>query len=153
MLEICTICHIRQKKFDAIVSFYGPMSYSLDPNKLLAEFSRVLVPGGVMIVMPYTKRVEHNLFLGGYSTAINCNIPKIYYSSGTLHELFKSCPYFENVKIFGINYFINYLEHAIKQYGNSCGVDFYYDLLSNELKSYNLPIEYARHALVIANKK
>lgn len=141
------------KNFDTIVSFYGPMSYSLDPNKLLAEFSRVLAPGGTIMIMPYTKRVEHSLFLGGYSPAINRNISKIYYSSETLHKLFKNCPYFENVKIFGINYFVNYLEYAIKQYGNSYVSDFYYDLLLKELQNYDLPIEYARHALVIANKK
>lgn len=139
--------------FGTIVSLYGPMSYSMDPKKLLAEFSRVLVPGGNLIIMPYTKRAEHNFFLDEYSSAVNNHISKTYYSSQTLHRLLSNCSYFRNVKLFGINYFANYLGYMAKKYGVSYSSNFYYDLLSKELKNFDFPIEYARHAMVIATKK
>lgn len=139
--------------FDTLVSLYGPLSYSLSPQKSLAEFTRVLIPGGKMIVMPYTKRVENNLFLGEYSTAVNDDIPKTYYNSQTLLKLFKKCSDLENIQMFGINYFVNYLEHIARKCGITHSSKFYYDLLLKELTEYNLPIEYARHAIVIATKK
>lgn len=142
-----------ENTFNSLVSLYGPMSYSLNPDTLLAEFSRVLIPGGKMILMPYTKRAEHNFFLGEHSTAVNNDIPKIYYSSETLGNLFNRCPYLESVTLFGISYFVNYLDYIAKEYEIFHTSEFYYDLLSRELKDYNLPIEYARHALVIATKK
>lgn len=103
--------------------------------------------------MPYTKRAERNLFLAGYSTAVNNGITKIYYNTEMLRNLFDRCPHFGSVKLFGVNYFVNYLEYVAKEYGIVNTSKFYYDLLADELKNYDLPIEYARHALVIATKK
>jgi len=55
--------------FDSAVSLYGPLSYSLEPENLLTEITRVVRPGGHVALMPYTLRVRHKLEVGGYSTA------------------------------------------------------------------------------------
>lgn len=137
---------------DTLLSLYGPFSYSLKPKDCLAEFVRVLKPGGYLALMPYTKRVEESFFLGGYSTAVNPDIPKIFYSTAKIQELFDEQS-FKNICIHGINYFANMVEEMAKKFGNHHSPEFYRDLLDQERQmEAHLPIEYARHVLVIAQK-
>lgn len=44
--------------FDSAVSLYGPLSYSLQPENLLTEITRIVRPGGYVALMPYTLRVD-----------------------------------------------------------------------------------------------
>lgn len=151
------VCDMHQLPFanegvDTLLSLYGPFSYSLKPDDCLAEFCRVLKPGGHLAIMPYTRRVELGLSVGDYSTAVNHDIPKIFYSTEKIQKLFGRHP-FENVSIHGINYFANMVEEMAKKFGNHHTPEFYRDLLDQERQmEAHLPIEYARHVLVIARK-
>ncbi|OGE18753.1 hypothetical protein A3J19_01450 [Candidatus Daviesbacteria bacterium RIFCSPLOWO2_02_FULL_41_8] len=152
--------------FDTLVSFYGPMSYSLNPQALIQEFTRVVKPGGSLIVMPYTKRsgeaqkssiLEKKVLTGDYSTATNPNIEKVFYSTEMLKELFKG---FADVRIVGINFAANGIEYAdgilqsmLKK--EPISAEFYRNYMLWELENIeekNRPVEYARHALVTARK-
>lgn len=109
-------------RFDTLISFYGPMSYSLNPQALIQEFARVVKPGGSLIVMPYTKRageartasiLERKVLTGDYSTATNPNIEKVFYSTEMLEELFKD---FDDVQITGINSLLMELNMSTERY-------------------------------------
>ncbi len=152
--------------FDTLVSFYGPMSYSLNPQALIQEFTRVIKPGGSLIVMPYTKRsgeaqtastLERKVLTGDYATATNPNIEKVFYSTKMLKKLFNN---FDDVRIVGINFAANGIEYAdgILQgvlQKEPLSATFYRKFMLWELENIeekNRPVEYARHALVIARK-
>ncbi len=140
------------KMFDVIISLYGALSYSLEPWRLIGELNRILRSGGILAVMPYTKRVEHNICLGGYSTATNPDIPKIYYTTEMLNKLFDGWG-FESVNIIGINYFANFFVEMTLAFQLNYTPEFCQKILSVESDFAKcLPIEYARHALVIAQK-
>lgn len=142
----------KSEVFDTIISLYGVMSYSLDPRRLISELNRILKPGGVLAIMPYTKRVEHNICLGSYSTAINPDIPKIYYTTKMLNKLFNNWD-FESVDIIGINYFTNFFAEmmlALRHYPSTTLCKKIISVEHNFAR--DLPIEYARHAIVIAQK-
>ncbi len=81
-------------RFDAVISLYGPISYSLTPEELINEITRVTKPGGTVALMPYTLRVGLNLEIGGYSTATEKSIEKIFYTGKKLKEILSG---FENV--------------------------------------------------------
>lgn len=152
--------------FDTLVSIYGPMSYSPSPQALIQEFSRVVRPGGSLIVMPYTKRVEkgqrsseldRKLLTGDYSTAINPYIEKVFYSTAMLRELFAG---FDDVRITGINFTANGIECIDQVLQHTLGkkpypAEFYKNYMLWELDNIHekdRPVEFARHALVTAKK-
>jgi len=147
MLEV--VKNFESDSYENIVSLYGPLSYSLEPKALVKEFHRILKPGGIMMVMPYTKRVERNLFVGEYSTATEDTIDKIYYTTDMLMDLFSDFSY---SKAIGINYFGNFIEELDRGFGKQQDVEFYANLLATEQSTVQLPIEYARHCLVVAQK-
>lgn len=66
----------------------------------------------------------------------------------TCSVLFQS---FNDVRILGIDYFGNFVEDMDKVYQQSHSVDFFQNLLKLD-QHVQLPVEYARHALVIAKK-
>lgn len=142
---------VADNSFDSIVSLYGPFSYSLSPEQLLAEYWRVLKPGGTFAIMPYTLRVGNNLAVGGYSTATEAAIKKIFYTSALLEKLFAP---FENVSIRGINYFGNtFIEFAQVMSLSEADYQSLVNLLVAESElSKVVPIEYARHSIVTGNK-
>ncbi len=152
--------------FDTLVSMYGPISYSLAPQELIQEFARVIRPEGSLIVMPYTKRVEKGeggsisekrILAGDYSTAINPDIKKVFYSTQMLKELFSG---FDDVSIMGINFTANGIEQADKILQRvfkkePLSVEFYQNYMLWELENMDDKdrlVEYARHAIVIARK-
>lgn len=146
------ILKLNSNLFDSLVCLYGPFSYALNPEKLMHEFYRVLKPGGTLIVMPYTKRLENNFFIGDYSTSVCSEIPKTFYTTKMLNDLMNKTN-FENIEIIGINYFGNIVETMNNMYGISQKKEDFVNFLSNELKAeYDFPIEYARHSLLIAKK-
>lgn len=153
-------------RFDTLISFYGPMSYSLNPQALIQEFARVIKPGGSLMVMPYTKRageartapiLDRKILTGDYSTATNPDIKKVFYSTEMLKELFKG---FDDVQITGINFAANGIEHVdgvlqgvLKK--EPLSAEFYRKYMLWELDNIeekNRPVEFARHALVMAKK-
>jgi SAM-dependent methyltransferase len=139
--------------YDSVVCLFGPISYSLYPEKLIAEFHRVLKPGGILILMPYTKRIENNFCICEYTTATESSIAKIYYSTEMLHDLMSRTD-FKQTNIIGINYFGNLIARLDALYKEEHSMEFYKALLLNEQKLVNeLPIEYARHCLLIAKKE
>ncbi len=139
----------KSESFDTIVSMFGPMSYSLKPVDFINECRRVLKPGGVMMVMPYTGRLGMRLFLNGFSSAVDNEIPKIFYTSAMLRKLFDN---FQKAKFLGINYFANFVLDMATEFSDRYDADNLENFLLNEAKTVSLPIEYARHALVIATK-
>lgn len=90
--------------FDTAVSLYGPPSYSLVPEELMEEVTRVVRPGGYVALMPYTLRVGHHLDIGGYSTATEKRIEKIFYTEELARELMRNL---QDVRVIGVNYFLN----------------------------------------------
>lgn len=152
--------------YDTLVSLYGPMSYSLSPQALIQEFARVVKPGGSLIVMPYTKRAgeaqtasvfEKKILTGDYSTATNPDIEKIFYSTEMLKDLFAG---FADVQIIGFNFAANGIAHTDEMLHGllqkeSVSVKFYRQYMLWELENLpekSRPVEYARHALVMAKK-
>lgn len=142
---------LSDESVDTVLSLFGPLSYSLQPEKVVAEIHRVLRPGGTAILMPYTKRVQHGLELGGYSTASAVDIPKLFYDRGTLQQLL--CGRFV-VKLFGINYFGNTLQQFNSAMGDNLDQAEYETMLWHEVQCADgMPdIKYARHAMAIAQK-
>jgi ubiquinone/menaquinone biosynthesis C-methylase UbiE len=136
---------------DTLVSTFGPLSYSLDPEQTLAEFSRVLKPGSWLAIMPYSLRVGHGIGVEGYSTATEPTIPKLYYTTRMLEQLLAP---FENVQIHGINYIGNFIEEMTKVMPvTPLSFDHYVTLLHlDQQLAQTLPVEYARHIMVIAQK-
>jgi len=76
----------------------------------LEELCRVLKTGRHLAIMPYTRGVEKDLFIGGYSTAVKHTIPKRDYSSEAINELLEGQPH-EIIGIHGINYFYKNSPH------------------------------------------
>ena len=136
---------------DTVISLYGPFSYSLKPKSVVSEINRVLRPGGTILVMPYTTRVGHGLEMGGYSTASASDIPKTFYNSQMLRNLFSG---FSDVAIIGINYFGNTLRSFDKAMGTGLSQKDYEKQLVHEIRSFAMmpDIQFARHAMVIAHK-
>ena len=137
--------------FDTIVSLYGPISYSLTPDKLMREISRVLKPGGWVALMPYSLRVQFGLEIGGYSTAIEPGIEKLFYTQENLKGLLNQ---FEEVQVLGVNYFLNTFTRFLEEMrGNNNPNDMFYDFLKTE-KQFGtlLPAEYARHMIGFGRK-
>ncbi len=135
--------------FDSAVSLYGPLSYSLTPEELLSEIQRVVKPGGYISLMPYTLRVGHNLEIGGYSTATEEGIEKIFYTTELLQQLLAPL---EEVEVFGINYFLNtYTRFAqAMNLNDEQSLELFIEFLQreNDLRQV-LPAEYARHMIGI----
>lgn len=101
------------------------------------------------MVMPYTGRLGMRLFLNGFSSAVDNEIPKIFYTSAMLRKLFDN---FQKAKFLGINYFANFVLDMATEFSDRYDADNLENFLLNEAKTVSLPIEYARHALVIATK-
>lgn len=138
------------ESFDSAVSLYGPMSYSLSPEELLGEIVRVVKPGGFVALMPYTLRVGHGLEMGGYSTATEKGIDKVFYTEEQLKELFSRK--LENVEVFGINYFLNTYTRFLQamNYDVDQTIDQFVEFLMNELTlRQQVPAEFARHMIGI----
>lgn len=136
--------------FDSAASLYGPPSYSLEPETLLAEITRVVKPGGYVALMPYTLRVGHNLEIGGYSTATEPGIEKIYYTEEMLRELLRS--QLEDVEVIGINYFLNTYTRFVQAMNLDAdqSVGMFIDFLKKERTFEDLlPAEFARHMIGI----
>jgi ubiquinone/menaquinone biosynthesis C-methylase UbiE len=143
---------MESESFDTVVALFGPFSYSLHPDRLLNEFYRVLKQGGVLILMPYTKRIENNLFLGEFATSSEQSIPKIYYTTNTIESLMKNSN-FEQVTIKGINFFGSFIETLDSSFQKNRSPEFFSQFLRKEQElAQLLPIEYARHCIVIAKK-
>jgi ubiquinone/menaquinone biosynthesis C-methylase UbiE len=135
--------------FDSAVSLYGPISYSLTPEDLLSEIRRVVVPGGNIMLMPYTLRVGHKIEIGGYSTATEDSIQKIYYTQEQLVELLSPL---EGVHVMGINYFLNTFTRfsQIMGLGNDHTAEQLTLFLEKEKSMREiLPAEFARHMIGI----
>ncbi len=145
---------IDSESYDCIICLFGPISYSHNPVKLINEFYRILAPGGHLIFMPYTRRAENNFFIGEYNTATQENVQRTYYTTNMVIDLMAQTE-FDDVKIRGINYFGNFVEVLDGMYGNPQSEDFFFQLLLKEqdFADLFLPIEYARHSLVIAKKE
>lgn len=94
------------RSFDLLISAYGPYSYSLIPDRLYKEFLRVLKPNGQFIVMPYTERTGKSIGLGGFSTAVEPSIKKIFYTQKLAEKTFSGLA---KLEITGINYLPNLL--------------------------------------------
>lgn len=138
--------------FDNIISLYGPISYSLTPNELIAEIKRVLKPGGHVALMPYTLRVGHRLEMGGYSTATEKDIEKKFYTKAKAKNLLAD---FAETKVQGINFFLNteirFSEEM--QNGDQWTEETMVDFLRKEIYfQNNLKPEMARHMVVTAQK-
>jgi ubiquinone/menaquinone biosynthesis C-methylase UbiE len=147
------VLSIPSNSFDSIICLFGPLSYAINPVDLLQEFYRILTPGGSLVLMPYTKRVEYKFIIGGYNTASQDGINKTYYSTEMAEALMAETE-FVDVDIKGINYFGNFIETMDTFYDNQNSYEFYYQLLLNEqnLTGIVLPIEYARHSMITARK-
>jgi len=60
---------------------------------------------------------------------------------------------FDQVEIIGINYFGNFLIEMCEEYQEKHTIDLCQTILNSEEQfCHNIPIEYARHALIIARK-
>lgn len=136
---------------DTLVSTFGPLSYSLNPEQTISEFMRVLKPGGWLALMPYSLRVSYGIGVEGYSTATEQSVPKTYYTTELLKQLFAP---FENVEIHGINYIGNFIEEMTKEMPvTPLSVEEYIKLLAVDAQLAEiLPVEYARHIMVVAQK-
>lgn len=138
--------------FDNIISLYGPISYSLTPSELITEIKRVLKPGGHVALMPYTLRVGHGLEMGGYSTAIEKDIEKKFYTKEIANNLLAD---FAETRVQGINFFLNteirFSEEM--QSGDQWTEETMVDFLRKEICFQdNLKPEMARHMIVTAKK-
>lgn len=146
------ISDLETGSFDTIISLFGPISYISNPEKLMSELYRILKPGGTLFLMPYTKRVQ-NKFLLGYSTGSEDTISKIYYDEQMLLKLVEKLD-MSNVQIIGFNYFGNLIDEMSRLLNQKHPKEFYIDLLRKERQiTKKLPLEYARHGILIANKK
>ena len=138
---------------DAVVSLYGPFSYSLNPIKALNKYRRILKPGGDLIIMPYSFRARDNWFVGGFSTAVNNDIPKLWYKQPALEELFSLI--FQDVRVRGINYDGNFANDTVDRMRDDPVGDInWVELVSRTdsvMQNY-LPAEFARHIIVEARK-
>lgn len=135
--------------FDSAVSLYGPISYCLTPKELLSEIQRVVRPGGNIALMPYTLRVGNNLEIGGYSTATEEGIEKIFYTTELLQQLLALL---EDVEIIGINYFLNTYTRFAQAMNLNDGqsLELFIEFLQREHDLQQIvPAEYARHMIGI----
>lgn len=143
----------RDDSFDSAVSLYGPPSYSLSPEELMTEVLRVVKPGGYVALMPYTLRVGHELDMGGYSTATEKGIEKIFYTEDMLRELMIDL---DGVEVFGINYFLNTQERFSEEMKlpQNLSLEKAIEILRRE-KIYKgmIPPEFARHIIAIGKKR
>lgn len=147
MFEFLT--KMESNSVDTIVSMFGPLSYSLKPVDFVNECRRVLKPGGFLLLMPYTGRLGKRLYLNEFSTAADNEIPKIFYTSAMVQKLYKN---FKKKKFIGLNYFANFVTEMATEFSDIYDVDDLEKYLYNEAKTVSLPIEYARHSLVIGQK-
>lgn len=139
--------------FDTVVSLFGPLSYSLTPESLIKEITRVTKPGGHIILMPYTLRVGKNAGIEGYTTATESEIEKIFYSKQSLKSLLSSL---DDVRVLGINYFLNSYINLIESIDGNTSIDV--NLLVEFLTAEKLlggfvSAEHARHMIGIGKKK
>ncbi len=135
-----------------LISLFGPVSYSLNPDVLFEEFNRVLKPGRKFLIMPYTFRIKNNFFLGSYCTAVNPNIPKRFYKKEELTKLLAKAG-FSNIKVHGISFLGNFLETLAGKMRLNVSEAFYYHFLKLDiLLNYILPPQFARHMVVTGEK-
>lgn len=138
--------------FDTVVSLFGPISYASSQEKILKELMRVLKPGGTFIIMPYSARVPTQLDTG-FSTALNPDIQKEFYTSAKAQQYYGK---FRNFEARGFNFFANRL--ADYYYGThgteiptELAVKYLEDEWSNNFLA-KLPIELARHTIISGQK-
>ncbi|MBU0975225.1 MAG: class I SAM-dependent methyltransferase [Patescibacteria group bacterium] len=135
-----------------VMSIFGPFSYSLSPEELVKEIHRVLMPGGIAVIMPYTMRLKIG-FLTGATTAQDTDFShtsKAYSKTG-LEKLFDA--WFEQVSIEGMNFLGNMIEKMADLGLLGSGPEIYSQILAldNHLNTF-LPPECARHMFVIVTK-
>lgn len=138
--------------FDTIVCLFGTFSYSLAPEQLFGELLRVLEPGGKMIIMPSSLRMEKRLKMGiSHSTTDAETVRKVHYTEEMLRQVFGAL---DDLQIRGLNYFANTMEELNRDMETPpLNVDFYKELLERERNLGSLvPAEYARHIILIGQK-
>lgn len=138
--------------FDTIVCLFGTFSYSLAPDQLFGELLRVLEPGGKMIIMPSSLRMEKRLKMGiSHSTTDAETVRKIHYTEEMLRQVFGKL---DGLRIRGLNYFANTMEELNRDMETPpLNEAFYRELLEHERNLGDLvPAEYARHIILIGQK-
>ncbi len=138
--------------FDTVVSLFGPLSYSTEPENLLQEIMRVSKPGAGIALMPYTLRAGKGLDIGGFSTLLNDDVRKIFYTESSLMKLLSPL---DEVKVIGINYFLNtYNKFSSIMFKDTVTSDYFVDrfLEIDEKFDSILPAEFARHMIGIGIK-
>lgn len=103
---------IEDTSIDALLSIYGPFSYSLEPERLIEEFARTVRPDGRIILMPYSVRLGAGV-LTGFSTAYSEETQKLFYTKETITKLLQESGYFTEVRVIGINY-LGYFHGALE---------------------------------------
>lgn len=135
-----------------LVSLFGPISYSLEPDKLFKEFYRVLKLGGKFLLMPYSFRVKNNFFVGPYSTATNKDITKKFYTREEITQYLTKSG-LSNIKVYGVSFLGNFLETFAGKVGLKVSESIYYRFLKFDfLLNYVLPPQFARHMVVTGMK-
>ncbi len=150
---------VPDKSVNLIVSLFGPFSYSLDPEALVKEFSRVIKPSGKLMIMPYTLRLAAG-FLTGFTTApsserfeTNHPVHKTHpYGGKEAFDLFSK--FFNCVEVKGMNFIGNMTEELQEklniQFPDPNMVYSQLVQMDDQLNKI-LPPEMARHMIVTAS--
>lgn len=152
---------VAESSFDTVACLYGTFSYSQKPMALLGEMRRVLKPGGHAIIMPYSKRVKHRIFLGYCAKSQDSSLHVNYYSPELLEQL--SAQNFLVREVHGINYLGNIIGPVVEaaRRVNESIPSVGYEYLASEHNALqrvnkaidNLLVHGARHIMLIAQLK
>ncbi len=142
------VAGLPDQSLDTIFSMFGALSYSLTPREFVAECRRVLQPRGRIVLMPITKRTGEGLYLSE-TTANGNKIPKITYTAEMARDLFRD---FQNVRVMGVNYFGDLTSEMSRKFGMPYDSDRLKEFLVHESKTSVLPMEFARHGIIVGRK-
>ncbi len=142
------VASLPDASIDTIFSMFGALSYSLTPTEFVAQCKRVLRKHGRIIMMPITQRTGAGLYLSN-TTVTGNKIPKICYSTQMARDLFQD---FDEVNVMGLNYFGNMASEMSTKFGHNFDIEQLQKFLVHESRTSTLPIEYARHGIILATK-
>ncbi|MBN1214313.1 MAG: methyltransferase domain-containing protein [Candidatus Lokiarchaeota archaeon] len=115
-MDMTNLSFFKKNYFNAVISLFGSFSHVIDNKKAVEEINRILIPGGVFILMLYSKYSPRN-FINFFNNFSFKNFSEVheyeirktsgsifadarFYTKKTIKELLKD---FINIKIIGLN--------------------------------------------------
>lgn len=125
----------RSNSYDLVISLFNSYSYTDNPFKLSREMRRILKKGGKFVAMCYNTRVKNGILIS--HTTYDSRL-SLAYDKYMLNLTFGN---FDNLKIYGLNYFGNLMPSLNGRY------------LRTEFNLMNWAFQdWARHTIIVGEK-